>query len=109
MVTERPSKLAAAAILWTLLYLGKGDWNMSLEYHTSYTRNDLIILVAELTELVISVSPNIPGAHLNLGNIFEKYASDAFFKVANVYPERLVLVSLPKPGRNPKSIQRMDL
>ena len=98
MITVRPSKLAAAAILWTLLYLGKSDWNISLEYHTSYEKKELIKLVFQITDLVITV----PMSEGTSCTVYEKYSSEAFFQVRRKHPK--VVYNFNPIGRHIYSI-----
>ena len=77
MVVERPSKMAAAAFLWAMAYLKKGEWNDSMEYHTSYTVPELTDLVVRMAEIVLDVLRNKRN-----NSIFQKYAEESFFKVS---------------------------
>jgi len=75
MITVRPSKLAAAATLWALLYLnkpGRNDWNASLEYHTSYQKAELSPFALQLTDIVCRNHQSV---------VTEKYSSTTFFQV----------------------------
>lgn len=69
------SKLAASALLWSLLHFGENDWNTSLQFHTSYSREDLMASVRQLNEAVAKAPRR------KLKTIFDKYSHENFFKV----------------------------
>ncbi|CAG5113861.1 Oidioi.mRNA.OKI2018_I69.chr2.g7951.t1.cds [Oikopleura dioica] len=71
---ESASKMASAALLWTLLHFGK-SWNDSLVYHTSYKREELLPLVFKLNEMVAKAPKK------KLKTIYDKYSHENFFKV----------------------------
>ena len=71
-----PSAIAAASIFWTMIYLGKGDWTPDLQYHTAYSKNQLVAIVYRLTDLVKEFA-----IRRKSGNIYDKYESQEFFQV----------------------------
>jgi len=71
---ESASKMASAALLWTLLHFNK-TWNESLVYHTSYSREDLLPIVFKLNEMVAKAPKK------KLRTIYDKYSHENFFKV----------------------------
>jgi len=98
-----PSAIAAASIFWTMIYLGKGDWTPDLQYHTAYSKNQLVAIVYRLTDLVKEFA-----IRRKSGNIYDKYESQEFFQVARIIPERLALVQRPPNFAN-RPLSRMDL
>jgi len=70
------SKIAAAALLWSLLHF-KQNWNTDLEFHTSHLKIELMPLVKRLNEIVGKAPKR------KLKTIFDKYSHENFFKVTN--------------------------
>ena len=59
-----------------MIYLGKGDWTPDLQYHTAYSKNQLVAIVYRLTDLVKEFA-----IRRKSGNIYDKYESQEFFRV----------------------------
>jgi len=68
------SKLAASALLWSLLHFEE-NWNTSLEFHTSHKREELMPIVRILNEIIVKAPRR------KLRTIFDKYSHENFFKV----------------------------